>query len=69
MATTKPTATTFFASSSTATKTKIQSVLDSIDAGASRDAVLCAVNGLSSQMSAADRDLLVSMAYSRLDGR
>lgn len=65
----KPTANTFFANSSTARKAQIQATLDAITAGASRDKILCDLNALTSQMSAADRDQLVSLAYQQLAGR
>ena len=69
MAVTKPTATTFFASQTTANKTKIQDILDAIAAGASREKVLCDVTGLTSQMNAVDRNQLVSMVYQQLAAR
>jgi len=69
MPATKPTAATFFAQQTTANKNKIQAVFDSITAGASRDAILSNVTALGSQMSAADREQLVSMAYQQLAAR
>ena len=69
MAATKPTAATFFAAQTAANKTKIQSMLDSIAAGDHRDKILSEATGLGAQMSAADREQLVSMAYQQLAAR
>ena len=69
MAPTKPTAATFFASRPAADRTKIQTMLDSIAAGAPRDKILSEVTVLGSQMSAFDREQLVSMAYQQLAAR
>ena len=64
-----PTANTFFPSKSTADKTKIQTSLDILAAGAHKDTVLSGATQLGAQMGGADRDQLMSIVRQQLAAR
>jgi len=65
----KPTATTFFPAKSSADKTRIQSMLDKLAAGADRSVVLSEATALGAQMSGDDRAQLMGIVYQQLADR